>query len=158
MKALAIARQPGQNCTDRPEMPQREDALAGAWKREFTDVRDRKPDRSDRACGPAAAVSQSFLSAPRPFCRKGKARRDTAHRKSESTHARQKLDGDGNLAGNADAVRLYHQLLGVRDQIAEVARRMPLETGELYDEDAERLRQATAALERTWRRWEKVAG
>ena len=72
--------------------------------------------------------------------------------------ARQKVEAGGSLAGNADAVRLYHQLLGVRDQIAECARRMPLETGGLYVEDAERLHQATAALERTWRRWEKVAG
>jgi hypothetical protein len=71
--------------------------------------------------------------------------------------ARQKVEAGGSLAGNADAVRLFHQLLGVRDQIAECARRMPLETGGLYDEDAEHLHQATAALERTWQRWEKVA-
>jgi hypothetical protein len=55
-------------------------------------------------------------------------------------------------------VRLYHQLLGARDQIAECARRMPLETGELYQEDKERFAQATGALERVWQRWEKSIG
>jgi hypothetical protein len=73
------------------------------------------------------------------------------------TAARRKLDARGNVAGIAEGVRLYHQLLGVRDQIAECARRMPLETGELYEEDAERFKQAMAALERVWARWEKAA-
>jgi hypothetical protein len=69
--------------------------------------------------------------------------------------ARRKLDSGGNAAGSAKMVRLYHQLLGARDQIAECARRMPLETGELYQEDKERFAQATGALERVWQRWEK---
>lgn len=72
------------------------------------------------------------------------------------TSARRLLDAKGNLAGNARGVRLYHQLLGVRDQIAECARRMPLETGSLYDEDQERFKQATAALARVWQRWEQL--
>ena len=71
---------------------------------------------------------------------------------------RRALESGGDLAGNAAVVRLYHQLLGVRDQIAECARRMPLETGELYQEDKERFAQAIAALERVWQRWEKAIG
>jgi hypothetical protein len=69
--------------------------------------------------------------------------------------ARGKLDV-GGAARTAEAVRLYHQLLGVHDQLAECARRMPLETGALYDEDQERFTQASAALERTWQRWEQL--
>jgi hypothetical protein len=69
--------------------------------------------------------------------------------------ARRKLLAGGGTAA-AQAVRLYHQLLGVQDQLAECARRMPLETGALYDEDQERFTQATAALERTWQRWEQL--
>jgi hypothetical protein len=67
--------------------------------------------------------------------------------------ARRKLEARGTNVGNAEAVRLYHQLLGVRDQIAECARRMPLETGSLYREDAERFNQAVSALDRVWLRW-----
>ena len=77
-----------------------------------------------------------------------------ARARSGSTAARRKLEAGAGLAGNADAVRLYHQLLGVRDQIAECVRRMPLEAGELYKEDKERFEHATAALERVWQRWE----
>jgi hypothetical protein len=71
--------------------------------------------------------------------------------------ARRKLDADSRLASDAGAVRFYHQLLGVRDQVAECARRMPLEAGELYTEDKEILERAIAAGERVWQRWEKVS-
>jgi hypothetical protein len=54
--------------------------------------------------------------------------------------------------------RLYHQMLGARDQMAECVRRMPLETGILYDEDRERLTCAEAALARTLQRWDAVSG
>jgi hypothetical protein len=51
----------------------------------------------------------------------------------------------------ASSIRHYHQLAGARDQIAECVRRMPLETGRLYEEDRERLLQAVAAFERVWK-------
>jgi hypothetical protein len=54
--------------------------------------------------------------------------------------------------------RLYHQMQGARDQMAECVRRMPLETGTLYDEDRERLASAEAALVRTLERWDAVSG
>jgi hypothetical protein len=84
-----------------------------------------------------------------------RARLEEALRNSEERvdAARRKLEARGNSVGNAEAVRLYHQLLGVRDQIAECARRMPLETGALYREDAERFNQAKSALDRVWLRW-----
>jgi hypothetical protein len=50
--------------------------------------------------------------------------------------------------------RLYHQMQGARDQLAEAVRRMPLETGTLYNEDRERLESAAAALSRLLQRWE----
>ncbi len=52
--------------------------------------------------------------------------------------------------------RLYHQMQGTRDQMAEAVRRMPLETGTLYDEDRERLESAEAALSRLLERWEAI--
>jgi len=55
-------------------------------------------------------------------------------------------------------VRLYLQMLGARDQLAESARRMPLETGDLYHEDKERFEQARAALDRLGRSWDKAGG
>ena len=85
-----------------------------------------------------------------------RSRLDEALRTSETRidAARRKLESGGVSAGDAQAVRYYHQLLGVRDQIAECCRRIPLEAGELYDEDKERFEHAIAALERVWERWE----
>jgi hypothetical protein len=59
------------------------------------------------------------------------------------------------VAGNSDPARqrLFAQMLGARDQIADAVRRMPMETGGLYDEDRSRLEQAVAALERLSARW-----
>jgi hypothetical protein len=39
-------------------------------------------------------------------------------------------------------------MLGARDQIADAARRLPGEVGELYEEDRHRLEEAVAALDR----------
>lgn len=49
--------------------------------------------------------------------------------------------------------RLYVQMLGARDQIAHAARRLPMEVGDLYEEDHHRLNEAVAALERIFARW-----
>ncbi len=54
----------------------------------------------------------------------------------------------------AEFTRLYHQMMGARDQIAECVRRIPLETGELHHEDRERLDQAVSAFERVVRQFE----
>jgi hypothetical protein len=72
--------------------------------------------------------------------------------------ARVKLESLANDAQRQVFARLYHQLQGARDQVAEMARRIPLETGELYREDKERVTQAIAAFERTWNRWNSAAG
>ena len=70
--------------------------------------------------------------------------------------ARQKLNSVVNHPKQAIFVRLYHQMLGARDQLAESRRRLPLETGDLYHEDKERFEQAMAALDRLWSSWEKA--
>jgi hypothetical protein len=69
---------------------------------------------------------------------------------------RQKLDTLANHPRRADYERIYHQMVGARDQIAESVRRLPLETGALYHEDKERYDQAVAACERTFSRWEAM--
>ncbi len=69
---------------------------------------------------------------------------------------RQKLDTLGNHPQREAYERIYHQMLGARDQIAETVRRLPLETGSLYDEDKERYEQAVAACNRAFGRWEAV--
>jgi hypothetical protein len=71
---------------------------------------------------------------------------------------RQKLSALGNHPDRPIYERLYHQLLGARDQVAESVRRIPLETGGLYDEDKERFEQALAAFDRVLKRWAKVGG
>jgi hypothetical protein len=60
------------------------------------------------------------------------------------------------LAANPDDAhrrRLYAQMLGARDQLADAARRMPMEVGDLYEEDHHRLETAVEAFERLARQW-----
>jgi hypothetical protein len=68
--------------------------------------------------------------------------------------ARQKLDVLPAGASRAPFERLYAQMLGARDQVADAARRMPLECGDLYTEDKHRLEEAVAALDRVFQRWD----
>lgn len=53
--------------------------------------------------------------------------------------------------------KIYHQMLGARDQFAAAARRMPGEAGELYREDRERLVIAEKAFSWLADRWEAVS-
>lgn len=53
--------------------------------------------------------------------------------------------------------RIYHQMLGARDQLAQAARRMPLETAGLYDEDHELFRLAEAVLGRLVQQWRQLS-
>jgi hypothetical protein len=69
-----------------------------------------------------------------------------------------KLSALGNHPNRPTFERLYHQLLGARDQVAEAVRRIPLETGGLYREDKERFEQALAAFDRVLKRWVKAGG
>ena len=68
--------------------------------------------------------------------------------------ARRQLDAQGIRPDRSGPERYYFQMLGARDQLAEAVRRLPLETGALYDEDKERYTEALAAFERAYRRWE----
>jgi hypothetical protein len=72
--------------------------------------------------------------------------------------ARGKLNAESAHAQDSERLRLYHQMLGARDQIAECVNRLPLEAAELYVEDKERYEQAVAAFERLWRKWERTGG
>ncbi len=68
--------------------------------------------------------------------------------------ARQKLSRLGNGPHQAVFERLYAQMLGARDQVADAVRRLPMETGDLYEEDRHRAEEAVAALDRVFQRWE----
>lgn len=69
--------------------------------------------------------------------------------------ARQKLNVlGGSATGRAGFERLYAQMLGARDQVADAARRLPGETGDLYEEDKHRLEEAVAALDRVLKQWD----
>jgi hypothetical protein len=52
--------------------------------------------------------------------------------------------------------RLYSQMLGARDQLADAAKRLPTEVGAIYEEDRLRLDEAIGALERLFQKWEKA--
>lgn len=71
---------------------------------------------------------------------------------------RRKLDVLRDHPNRAALERAYFQMMGVRDQIAEMTRRMPGETGGLYEEDKELYEAAIAAGERTARYWESLGG
>ncbi|MGA2702561.1 MAG: hypothetical protein ABSH35_15890 [Isosphaeraceae bacterium] len=67
-----------------------------------------------------------------------------------------KLTALGDHPGCATYERLFHQMQGARDQMAEAVRRLPLETGALYEEDRERFEAAAAALGRLFQSWDGV--
>ena len=52
---------------------------------------------------------------------------------------------------------LLAQMSGARDQVADAARRLPMEVGEMYEEDKHRLEQAVTALERVMAKWQDLA-
>lgn len=67
----------------------------------------------------------------------------------------QRLDQRLNQASEAAGAQasqekqfLLVQLAGARDQVYEMARRLPGEVGELYEEDRHKLEQAVAAFDR----------
>ncbi len=62
-----------------------------------------------------------------------------------------------NHPKRADYEKLFHQMQGARDQLADVVLRMPREAGELYHEDHERLEIAEKAFSWLLRRWEAIA-
>ena len=51
---------------------------------------------------------------------------------------------------------LLAQMAGARDQIADASKRLPMEVGDLYEEDRQRLDEAVRALERTFARWDQL--
>lgn len=67
-----------------------------------------------------------------------------------------KLTALANHPGRATYERLYHQMQGARDQMTEAVGRMPLESGDLYEEDRERFEAAAAALELLFQKWDGV--
>ncbi len=68
--------------------------------------------------------------------------------------ARHKLDVLGPGPNRVVFERLYSQMLGARDQVADAVRRLPMETGELYEEDKHKLEEAVKSLDRVFARWE----
>ncbi len=50
--------------------------------------------------------------------------------------------------------RIYAQMLGCRDQVADAVKRLPLETGGLYEEDKHRVEEAIKALDRLFVKWD----
>ena len=69
----------------------------------------------------------------------------------------QTLAQPGSNQDQEARIRLYHQMLGARDQLAGAARRIPLETATLYEEDHELFRQAEAALGRLFEQWSRLS-
>ena len=61
--------------------------------------------------------------------------------KIAAAHGSTRVSGD-------EAARLFGQMAGARDQIADAVGRLPMEVGEMYEEDKHRLGEAVAALER----------
>ncbi|MDB5349974.1 MAG: hypothetical protein JWN86_1221 [Planctomycetota bacterium] len=55
--------------------------------------------------------------------------------------------GSTRLSGE-EANKLFVQMSGARDQLAAAVKRLPMEVGDLYEEDKHRLEEAVAALER----------
>jgi hypothetical protein len=71
--------------------------------------------------------------------------------------ARPKLSALDSSPHRAAYERLFAQMLGCRDQVADAARRLPMETGDLYEEDKHRLEEAVAALDRIVKKWDTLS-
>ncbi|WP_435010027.1 hypothetical protein P12x_001247 [Tundrisphaera lichenicola] len=71
---------------------------------------------------------------------------------------RQKLGVLGNDPRKATYERIYAQMTGARDQVAAAVKRLPQETGHLYEEDHHRVDEAVAALERLVQKWDGKVG
>ncbi len=67
---------------------------------------------------------------------------------------RQKLSVLGNDPKRPAFERIFAQMLGARDQVADAVKRLPLETGGLYDEDKHRVEEAIKALDRLLVKWD----
>ena len=67
---------------------------------------------------------------------------------------RQKLSVLGQDARRPAFERIYAQMMGARDQIADAVKRLPQETGDLYEEDHHRVDEAFAALDRLFQKWD----
>ncbi len=68
--------------------------------------------------------------------------------------ARERLAAIAPGPKRAPYERLYFQMRGACDQIAEAAARLPMEVDAMYEEDKHRLEVAVEALERTFARWD----
>ena len=68
--------------------------------------------------------------------------------------ARQKLGVLAIDARRPAFERIYAQMLGARDQVAVAVKRLPQETGHLYEEDRQRVEEAVAALDRVFKKWD----
>jgi len=73
---------------------------------------------------------------------------------SRLTTARQDLGGLANDDRRPAFERIYAQMLGARDQVADAVKRLPQETGDLYEEDHHRADEAVAALDRLFQKWD----
>ncbi|WP_435017529.1 hypothetical protein TA3x_005143 [Tundrisphaera sp. TA3] len=71
-------------------------------------------------------------------------------------YARQMLASLKNDPKRPSFERIYAQMQGARDQVADAVRRLPQETGDLYHEDHHRVADAQAALKRLFDRWESL--
>lgn len=65
-----------------------------------------------------------------------------------------KLQALGPVANRPVFEKLYAQMQGARDQVAAAVKRLPQETGHLYEEDHHRVDDAVAALDRLFAKWE----
>ena len=158
---LAIVKPPAQNCNEEPGKPQREvireqlDLTGNAGVFSVTS----SSSKLERACESAGGSDTNDLvhnpSYPARDHFSERTQLEQTLRSSEERlgSALQKLISLGNDPRQPVLTRLFHQMQGARDQIAETVRRLPLETGDLYHEDEERFAQAVAAFERTWMRW-----
>ena len=68
--------------------------------------------------------------------------------------AKRKLDVIPAGPSRAPYERIYSQMLGARNQIADTGRRLPGEVGHMYHDDHHRLDEAVAALDRLFARWD----
>jgi hypothetical protein len=157
---LAIGQPSGQNCSERAPSPQRELdeafplSTGGASNVSTTTAISEATEPPHDSPRPPVPFKSPTYPQRVHFAERAELEQRLRSIEERIQAVRRKLDLLGNQPERATLERLYFQMLGARDQVAEEVRRLPLETGVLYDEDKERYEEALAAFERVYRRWE----
>jgi hypothetical protein len=144
----------GQNCSRRTAWPQRE-----AFERSEPSTAGVRSVSIPQTPTPSIADPKKNPSYPQRVHLHEKAHwlEVLGEVKTKLAGYRTKLEDLGSAPNRLAFEKLYAQMLGSEDQVAAAVKRLPQETGHLYEEDHHRVDDALAALDRLVQKWEAAS-